>query len=502
MKNEQIRQTVRILYEQGNAKKAIARIMGIDIKTVRSILNSSDDSPQERSDKITVSEALLRELFVSCKGYAERMYEKLTEEYGIQIGYSTLTKRLRELQIGKAPARRSGHYDDVPGEEMQHDTSPYLLLIGGKRTKVVCSSLYLRYSKMRYIKFYPGFKRFTMKCFLHEALQFFGYVAKTCIIDNTNLAVEYGTGANAVFNREMISFADQFCFNWKAHEIKHSNRKAGVERSFYTVETSFFPGRSFASIADLNRQAFQWATVRYAARPQSKTRLIPSELFEHEKLYLLPVDPSIPLPYREHHRLLDDYGYIAFIGNYYWVPPTKYGRDVKLFEYETGIKIYQHHKLLQEYSLSAFGEKNKRIAPPGVKTTTQPKNRKNRSLEEEKHLRTLGPVSCRYLDFIHSKECLCRQKPKLIRDLYYLSKKITADLFIETIKRAFEYKVFSLHQIENIARNTFSTDVSCDARIPVGSEYQDRTAFKQGQFSTEADLESFQDLLEGNKDNE
>jgi len=502
MKNEEIRQTVRTLYEQGKAKKAIAGIMGIDIKTVRSILGSSDDSPQERSDKITVSEELLRELFVSCQGYAERMYEKLTEEYGIQIGYSTLTRRLRELRIGKTPARRSGHYDDVPGEEMQHDTSPYILLIGGKRRKVVCSSLYIRYSKMRYLKFYPAFKRFVMKCFLYEALQFLGYAAKNCIIDNTNLAVEYGSGANAVFHREMVRFADQFGFNWKAHEIKHSNRKAGVERNFYTVETSFFPGRSFDSIEDLNAQAFQWATVRYASRPQSKTKLIPSELFKHEKPYLLQVGPSIPPPYREHHRLLDDYGYISFNGNYFWVPPTKYGRDVKLFEYENTIKIYQHHKLLQEYSLPAYGEKNKRIAPPGATTKMEPKNRKKSFLEEEQKLKIIHPVCCSYLDFIHSRECQCRQKPKLIRDLYTLSKKITAELFIETIKRALEYKVFSLRQIENIARNTFNADVAFDAHIPAGSEYQDRTAFKQGQFSTEAGLGSFQDLLEENNKDE
>ena len=65
MINEQIRQTVRTMYAQGAAKKAIARIMSIDIKTVRSILGSSDDSPQERSDKITVSEELLQELYVS-----------------------------------------------------------------------------------------------------------------------------------------------------------------------------------------------------------------------------------------------------------------------------------------------------------------------------------------------------------------------------------------------------------------------------------------------------
>jgi len=61
------------------------------------------------------------------------------------------------------------------------------------------------------------------------------------------------------------------------------NRKAGEERSFWTVETNFLPGRSFQSLEDLNQQALQWATVRMEHRPASKTKLIPAQAFEHER---------------------------------------------------------------------------------------------------------------------------------------------------------------------------------------------------------------------------
>jgi len=275
MINEKVRSVIRTLYTEGKAKKEIARIMNVNIKTVRSILSREQESTVTRSDKIDVSDELLRTLYKRCSGYGMRIQEVLSEEHHIDIGYSTLTRRLREENISDKQIRRSGHYEDVPGEEMQHDTSPYTILIGGVKRKVICSSLYIRYSKMRYIKFYPVFNRFTMKCSLYEALLYFGYSAAVCIIDNTNLAVQSGTGENALFNPEMIQFASQFGFRWQAHRIKHSNRKAGVERSFHTVNTSFLPGRTFSSIEDLNAQAIDWATVRYAARPQSKTRLIP-----------------------------------------------------------------------------------------------------------------------------------------------------------------------------------------------------------------------------------
>ena len=81
----------------------------------------------------------------------------------------------------------------------------------------------------------------------------------------------------------MEGFSKQYGFQFRCHEKGHANRKAGEERSFYTVETNFFPGRSFQSLEDLNRQAFQWATVRMYHRPVAKSGLIPAKAFEHER---------------------------------------------------------------------------------------------------------------------------------------------------------------------------------------------------------------------------
>jgi hypothetical protein len=85
----------------------------------------------------------------------------------------------------------------------------YQVPLGGARTRIIASLLYLRYSKRRYLKFYRAFNRFAMKCFLHEALMHWGYSARQCIIDNTNLARLRGSGSRAVIVPEMASFADQ-----------------------------------------------------------------------------------------------------------------------------------------------------------------------------------------------------------------------------------------------------------------------------------------------------
>lgn len=121
----------------------------------------------------------------------------------------------------------------------------------------------------------------------------------------------------------MDAFARARGFEFLCHAIDHPNRKAGNERSFWSVETSFLPGRTFESLEDLNRQAFEWATVRMEHRVLTKARVIPARLFEHEQLYLHQLPPHLPAPYQMHPRVTDQYGYVAFGANYYWVPGTR-----------------------------------------------------------------------------------------------------------------------------------------------------------------------------------
>src|ERR1019366_5004905 len=111
---------------------------------------------------------LLRQLYQECNGYAQRIFEKLQEEHGLKIKYSSLTRWLRQLGISLPATSRCDRVPDEPGAEMQHDTSPFTIALGQTPTKLQASLLYLRYSKRRYLQFYRAFDRFKMKCFLHR----------------------------------------------------------------------------------------------------------------------------------------------------------------------------------------------------------------------------------------------------------------------------------------------------------------------------------------------
>jgi hypothetical protein len=463
---------------------------------VRRIIEEKGCTPQiTRKDKIEIDPQLLHRLYNECGGWRERIWEKLLEEEGIKIGYSTLTRLLRDLNFDGKRIKRSIHVPDKPGLEMQHDTSPYRIKINECLTPVIASLLYYRYSKMRYLKFYPSFNRFKMKCFFHEGLTFFGYCGHHCIIDNTNLARLRGSGANAVIAAEMSQFARQYGFEFICHEIGHANRKAGNERSFYTVESNFFPGRRFNSLADLNRQALEWATKRMAQRPVSKSDLIPAAAFEFEKSYLIKLPSYIHPPYQIQYRLIDQYGYISFLGNYYWVPDLS-RQKVKVLEYSDSIHVYYQRKLLVQYSLPPEGIRNQKFTPPGKTPKHQPWNRKKPTMLEEKKLRSLSDEVNRYLDFAFNQSQKVGQKHRFIRQLYGLYQKLAPPLFVKTISRALTYRITNPQTIEQMAAQLFKEGDYRMLPATVDEDYKNREAYLEGSTSDEPDLCEYDRLLE------
>ena len=499
MTDPDVRKAIYCLHNEGMGTRAIARELGVSRNTVRAIIKLKGELPDlPRKDKLSVDTEVLRRLYHECDGWVQRIHEKLREEENKQIGYSTLTRMIRELDLGGSRKIRCDRVPDEPGAEMQHDTSVYTLKIGGKQLKVVASLLYFRYSKIRYLKFYRVFNRFKMKCFFHEGLTFWGYAAVRCIIDNTNLARLRGSGKNAIITLEMERFARQYGFEFVCHEIRHSNRKAGNERSFYTVETNFFPGRSFESLEDLNRQAFNWATVRMANRPVGKPRLMPLKTFEYEQPYLKKVRRYLPAPYLSHVRGIDQYGYASVDGNYYWVPGTSRG-DVTVLEYSEVLKIYHKRKMLIEYPLPPYGVKNEPFSPSGEpKPQHQPKHRKKPTEAEEKKLKNMGEEVQSYLRFVLAQKGI--QKHRFIRRLYALSQKITVELFIKTVKRAHTYRITDLQTVESIALLQLKEQNYVNPFVEIDEDFLDRESYLEGRFSEEVDLSIYEALMEEDED--
>jgi transposase len=491
-----LRKAIVAMHKNGMGIHEITRSLGISRNTVRTIIAEGGEvSLEPRADKITPDSVLLAAVYKQCSGWKERMWEKLQDEHGVEIGYSTLTRKIRELGLGQKP--RAAHVGDEPGVEMQQDTSPYRVKIGGVTVGVIGCSLYYRYSKQRYLRFYRAFNRFRMKCFFHEALIHFRYGAPKCIIDNTNLAVHHRTGADAVMHPEMIAFAKRYGFRFVAHSLGHSDRKAGEERSFWTVETNFFPGREFSSLEDLNAQAFRWATEIQANRPRAKSNLIPAQAFEYETAFLTKVVAELPAPYAPHNRSIDQYGFVAFDSNFFWLPSGERG-DVTVLEYTSEIKIYQGRRLLISYPLPPDGTRNEIFPKDRPHIPYQPRRRNERSGEEEKALRGVSTIVNAYLDFILKGTGALRHRH--LRELHGLYRRLSPKLFERVIERAHRYKVDDVRALDEIARLLVRDDAEFIPDAPFDEGYEDREQYREGRVTDLPDLSGYDQLLKEDDD--
>jgi hypothetical protein len=297
----------------------------------------------------------------------------------------------------------------------------------------------------------------------------------------------------------MEAFAKQYGFEFICHEVNHCNRKAGNERSFYTLEQNFFPGRAFETLEDLNKQAFEWATIRRANKKVAKTDIIPAKAFEFEKEYLVKIPAFVSPPYRVHERITDQYGYVSFNGNYYWVPGTR--RDtMTVLEYSNKIKLFKNRALITEYDLPSSLIKKQQFFPKGSNAPKyKPSNRKKPTEQEEKKLRAASKIVDDYLNFLTLSG---NSKHKFIRELFSLFQKLKLSLFIKTIQRAAKYKITDIKTIERIAVLNMNDGIYEIPTAIINKEMLKRESYIDGRLTDLPDLSLYDKMLEEDDQNE
>ncbi len=327
------------LSAKGVSKREIARVLQLSRLTVRKVLRSNSTQVPEiqRAEKAEPHRQQILELLSTCKGNLVRVHEELQAQ-GAVLSYPALTAFCRRHGIGQTPVLPAGQYHFEPGVEMQHDTSPHEVEVGGRKHKAQTASAVLCYSRLLFFQIRPTFQRFDCKVFLTDALRYMGGAVERVMIDNTHVVVLRGTGREMIPVPEMEAFGERFGFRFVAHERGDANRSARVERPFGFIEGNFLAGRTFPSWDDLNQQARQWCD-RVNATYKKHIRAVPRELFAVERMHLKPLPAWIPEVYRLHQRTVDVEGYVSVHSIRYSVPVPWIGRRVEVRETKDNIEI-------------------------------------------------------------------------------------------------------------------------------------------------------------------
>ena len=394
-------------------------------------------------DEATLATVKVR--FEQARGNVVRVRELLAED-GLAVSYSTLTRWVREADL-RGPPRRAGEYQFVPGQEMQHDTSPHRLrfMPADKPVTVQCAGLVLAYSRRLFIQYYPRFTRFEAKAFLLEAARFMAGVCPVCVIDNTSVLLAAGAGADAVVAPEMAAFARTLGFRFRAHRVGHPDRKGRIERPFAYVETNFLAGRDFENFDDLNRQAADWCRNVANRKPKQALGMSPDAAFLIEQPHLVPLPDALPPVYELLDRIVDLHGYVSVDTNRYSVPERYIGKSVAVYKLPAEVHVCRKDSTIAVHP-RLIGQRDAKNILPGHHT--MPIRQGRGTAAEEALLAGHHPSLDRYTAALKQRGHAGNRRA--LRRLIELQRTYPAAPFIAAIEQALHYGLFDLGRLEEL----------------------------------------------------
>jgi transposase len=443
------------LHEQRVSKHEIARVLRVSRLTVRKVLQSNSVSVPEiqRPEKAEPYRQQILDLLASCKGNLVRVHEEL-QTSGAAMSYQALTAFCRRQGIGQTPVVPVGQYHFEPGVEMQHDTSPHEVEVGGRKYKAQTASAVLCYSRMLFFQINPTFQRFDCKVFLTDAVRYMNGAPERVMIDNTHVVVLRGTGREMIPVPEMEAFAERLGFRFVAHERGDANRSARVERPFSFIENNFLAGRTFTGWDELNRQARQWCD-KVNSTYKKHLRAVPRELFAIERLHLKPLPAWIPEVYRLHQRTVDVEGYVSVNSIRYSAPVSWIGRRVEVRETRDKIEIEldPRHIVTHDRALTPL---HQRIMLAGHRPPRVEGVKRQDPHAEEQALIEAAPEIAAYVSALKQKS---RKLPTLaLRQLLRLLREYPREPFLAAAAEAARYGLYDLDRLERMILRRVARD--------------------------------------------
>ena len=217
----------------------------------------------------------------------------------------------------------------LPGEQAQVDWADFGAVAFGKHHRRLSAFVMtLSYSRKIFLRFFYGMRMREFKQGHMEAFEYFGGVPDKVLHDNLKTGVSERLGPLIRFNEQFLEFASHYAFAPKAANIRRGNEKGRVERAIQYVRTSFFPGRKWDDIDDLNTQAMEWCSELASDRPWPQDRTIKvRQAYEEEKPLLHTLPEHRFSAWERLQVSIPKTPYARFDGNDYSVP-IKYVQTV------------------------------------------------------------------------------------------------------------------------------------------------------------------------------
>jgi transposase len=327
---------IRRLYRaEGMPIKAIARVMGVSKNTVKRALTADRSPRYERrvggGSIVDAVEPRIREL---PQVWPTMPATVIAERIGWTRGLTVLKDRVRELRpvyLPPDPASRTAYQ---AGEVAQCDLwFPAITLpVGFGQTRsatrlpvLVMVSGYARWLTARLI---PSRVAEDLFAGWWQLLQGLGGVPRVLVWDGEG-AVGQRRRRVTVLTEAAHAFRGVLGAKIVICNPADPEAKGLVERANGYLETSFLPGRVFASPADFNAQLGDWLAL-VNQRPRRVLGCAPADRIEADRAAMLALPPVAPVTgWHRSLRLPRDH-YVRLDSNDYSVHPVAVGRRVEV----------------------------------------------------------------------------------------------------------------------------------------------------------------------------
>jgi len=337
------------LYQQGMSVSEIARQEGVDRKTVRKYLRQAPRpyGRPRRPQKVDSFRGYLRERWEQGVHNASRLFREL-QKRGYAGGRTQVGQVVQQWRE-EARERAFVRFETEPGQQSQMDWGHFGNW-GGAR--LYAFALTLCYSRMRYIEFTQRQDAETLLNCLVHAFHYFGGVTATLLTDNMKTVVVERVAGQPQWNPRFLDFASYYGFLPRVCHPYRPETKGKIEATIRYLRTSFWPGIRFASLADLNRQAWEWCEDANR-RVHATTRVVPRERWPQEHLLSIAGRPDYDPSYRSYRQVSKDCLF-SYHGNRYSVPHAYVGKTVMVREgLDTGmIRIFHQQDPIAEHRLA------------------------------------------------------------------------------------------------------------------------------------------------------
>jgi transposase len=332
---------IKEMRDNGASISKISRDLGISRPTVRKYLNS-DNLPSFKKHKkpsiLDPYKPYIKERIEKYDVSAIRIFEEIKEK-GYPGKYTIVKDYCREIRK-KRSIQAVYRFETDPGEQAQVDFGYFGYIDeDGKTKRLYAFSMILGYSRKRYVEFTTNISTSNIIKMHINAFHYFGGYTDTILYDNMKqIVIERKINASeSTFNKDFLDFAEYYGIVIRLSWPYRPQTKGKIENTIKYVRNNFFKGRAFTSISDINNQCMEWLNT-VNSKIHSTTGEIPNERAKSERLNPITNVPEYALSVNETRKVTRDC-YVSYKGNRYSVPWKYAGREAKVTEMDSKLKI-------------------------------------------------------------------------------------------------------------------------------------------------------------------